>query len=75
MEQPTLDRLATKLRTLEARVVQLEDAVEIYGPPPKRKRLPIPEVTPTQREFLIFLAVFSLIGIVSASQKRKWGND
>jgi hypothetical protein len=75
MEPPTTDVLATKLRTLESRVVQLEDAVQIYGPPPKKRRLPIPEISPAQREFLIWLAVFSAISIVTASQKKRWGND
>ena len=56
------------------RVAQLEDAIEIYGVPPKRKRLPIPEISPAQREFLIWLAVFSVISLVS-SQKKRWGSD
>jgi hypothetical protein len=75
MDPPTTDVLASGLRRLEARVAKIEDAVEIYGPPPKRKRLPIPEITPTQREFLIWLAVFSTISLITASQRRKWGND
>jgi hypothetical protein len=75
MQPPTIDVLATKIRTLEVRVVQLEDAVEIYGAPPKRRRLPIPEITPAQREFLIWVAVFSVISILTASQRKKWGND
>ena len=72
---PTADVLATKIRTLEVRVVQLEDAIQIYGAPPKRKRLPIPEISPAQREFLIWLAVFSVISLVTASQKKRWGSD
>lgn len=74
-DPPTRDVLATKIRTLEVRVVQLEDAIEIYGAPPKRKRLPIPEISPAQREFLIWLAIFSTISIITASQRKRWGND
>ena len=72
---PTLDALDAKLRGLASRVAQLEDAIEIYGVPPKRKRLPIPEISPAQREFLIWLAVFSVISLVTASQKKRWGSD
>ena len=55
---------------VEARVAKLEDAVEIYGPPPKRKRLPIPEITPAQREFLIWVAFFSIVSLVTAAARR-----
>lgn len=68
---PTLDVIATKVRTMEARLVQLEDAIEIYGPPPKKRRLPIPEITPGQREFLIWMAVFATISVITAAQKRR----
>jgi hypothetical protein len=74
-EPPTVDALDANLRRVAARVSQLEDAIEIYGPPAKRWRLPIPEVTPTQREFLLFLAFFSLVSLVTASQKRRRGSD
>lgn len=74
-EPPTRDVLATKIRTLEVRVVQLEDAIEIYGPAPKRKRLPIPEISPAQREFLIWLAIFSTISVITASQRKRSGNE
>jgi hypothetical protein len=74
-QPPTADVLATKLRTLEGRVAQLEDAIDVYGPPPKRRRLPLPEITPTQREFLLFVAFFSVVSLVTASQKRRRGSD
>ena len=69
-EGPTTDVLASALRRVEARVAQLEDAVQMYGPPPaKRKRLPIPEITPAQREFLIWLAVFATLSVMGAARK------
>lgn len=71
MERPTTDELASVLRRVEARVAKLEDAVEMYGPPPKRRRLPIPEVTTAQREFLIWLVVFATLSLVTAAAKRK----
>jgi hypothetical protein len=67
---PSADVLATKLRTLEGRVAQLEDAIDIYGPPPKRRRLPIPEITTAQREFLIWVAVFATISIITAAARK-----
>ena len=67
---PTTDVLATKIRTLEVRVVQLEDAIDIYGPPPKRRRLPIPEITPSQREFLIWVVVFATLSVVTAAARK-----
>jgi hypothetical protein len=74
-QPPTTDALAAQLRGLSGRVAQLEDAIEIYGPPPRRRRLPIPEITPTQREFLLFVAFFSLVSLVTASQKRRRASD
>jgi hypothetical protein len=69
-EGPTTDVLATALRRVEVRVSQLEDKIGFYGPPPaKRKRLPIPEITPAQREFLIWLAVFATLSVVGAARK------
>ena len=70
MTPPTTDALAATLRTVEARVSQLEDALSIYGPPPKRRRLPIPEITPAQREFLIWMAVFATISLITAARRR-----
>jgi hypothetical protein len=67
---PTNDVLGSELRRLGARVSQLEDAVNIYGPPPRRKRLPIPEITPAQREFLIWLAVFATLSVITAGRRR-----
>lgn len=68
---PTTDALEAKLRTLASRVAQLEDAVELYGPPPKRRRLPIPEITSAQREFLVWLAIFSTLSLITAAAKRR----
>jgi hypothetical protein len=67
---PTTDALVAKIRGLEARMVMLEDAIEIYGPPPKVRRLPLPEITPAQREFLVWLAVFGVLSVVTASRRR-----
>lgn len=67
---PNTDVLAAALRTVEVRVTQLEDAVEIYGPPPRRRRLPIPEITPAQREFLIWVAVFATLSVVTAAARK-----
>ena len=67
---PNLDVVAAKVRTLEVRVVQLEDAIEIYGTPPKAKRLPIPEITPAQREFLIWIVVFATLSVITATKKK-----
>lgn len=70
MNAPTIGSVAANLRRLEARVAQLEDAIAIYGPEPKRKRLPIPEITPAQREFLIWMAVFATLSLVTAAARR-----
>lgn len=74
-QPPTIDALDANLRRVAARVSQLEDAIEIYGPKPKRKRLPIPEISPAQREFLIWLAIFSTISVITASQRKRSGNE
>lgn len=71
MEGPTTDELASVLRRVEARVAKLEDAVEMYGPPPKRRRLPLPEISPAQREFLIWAAIFTTLSLLTAAAKRK----
>lgn len=65
----TLDAVVSTVRRVEARVAQLEDAVDVYGPPPRRRRLPIPEITPAQREFLIWLAVFATLSVITAARK------
>jgi len=70
MTAPTTEALARKVVNLESRMSQLEDAVQIYGPPPKRRRLPIPEITSAQREFLIWVAVFATISIITAAARR-----
>lgn len=69
----TLDAVVSTVRRVEARVAQLEDAVDVYGPPPRRKRLPIPEITTAQREFLIWLAVFATLSVITAA--RRAGRD
>lgn len=68
---PTVDALDARLRRLESRTSQLEDAVSIYGPPTRRKRLPIPEVTPAQREFLIWTCIFATLSLVTAAARRR----
>jgi uncharacterized membrane-anchored protein len=70
MTPPTTDALAAGLRRLEVRVTQLEDVVQIYGPPPKRRRLPIPEVTTAQREFLIWTAIFVGLSLATRAAHR-----
>ena len=71
MTAPNADVLQSELRRLGARVAKLEDAIEIYGPPPKRRRLPIPEITTAQREFLIWVAVFATISIITAAARHR----
>lgn len=66
---PSTDVLAAGLRRLESRMAQIEDAVSVYGPPPRRRRLPIPEITPAQREFLIWLAVFASLSVITATRR------
>ncbi len=70
MTAPNADVLAAGLRRLETRVAQLEDAIEVYGPPPKRRRLPIPEISSAQREFLIWVAVFAALSLVTAAARK-----
>ena len=67
---PTTDVLAAELRRQGARIAQLEDAIETYGPPPKRRRLPIPEITSAQREFLVWVAVFATISLLTAAARK-----
>lgn len=69
MTPPTVDALDAKVRRLEARVAQLEDVHDVYGPPPRRRRFPIPEISSTQREFLIWLAVFATLSVIAARRK------
>jgi hypothetical protein len=70
VDGPTTDVLAAELRRQGARIAQLEDAIDTYGPPPKRRRLPIPEITTAQREFLIWVAVFAAISLITAAARR-----
>lgn len=65
----TIDVLDARIRGVASRVAQLEDAVSVYGPPPRRRRLPIPEITTAQREFLIWLAVFATLSVITATRK------
>lgn len=67
---PTTDVLAAELRRQGARIAKLEDAVEMYGPPPKTRRLPLPEVTPAQREFLVWVAIFATISLLTAAARK-----
>jgi hypothetical protein len=72
-QPPTLDALDANLRRVAARVAQLEDSISIYGPPPRRRRLPIPEIGAAQREFLVWMAVFATLSVITAATKRRGG--
>lgn len=65
----TDDVMTAKLRRLEARVAMLEDAVQVYGPPPRR--LAVPELSPAQRQTLTFGLLFLALFTLSAIATRK----
>ena len=55
-----VDRIDSRLRQTEATVAQLVDVLDIYGPPPQVRRLPIPELTAEQRR-TVWLAIALII--------------
>ena len=55
-----VDRIDGRLRQTEATVAQLVDVLDIYGPPPRVRRLPIPELTAEQRR-TVWLAIALII--------------
>lgn len=64
--------LTRRLRALEAvsrsqgaRVAQLEDALSIYGPPPRRN-LNIPELTREQRNTVVVLIILAVVTAIPA---------
>jgi hypothetical protein len=58
---PEADVLTAKVRRLESRVAQLEDCIDVYGPPPKARMLPVPSLSDAQRKtigIVLLLAIF-----------------
>lgn len=72
---PNTDVLAAEVRRLGARVAKLEDAVQMYGPPPKTRRIPIPEITTAQREFLVWVAFFGILSLITAAVRSRGGGE
>lgn len=60
----TNEVLARRLIRAEARIAQLQDRLDIYGPPPKK--LPIPELTRDQRGTLTFALLFAVVFAVQS---------
>lgn len=65
---PTLDLLDARLRRVESRTSQLEDAVQFYGPPKERPlfvvRIPrTPTFTPKQTRVLIYAFLLGAVGL------------
>ncbi len=69
---PTAEALDGRLRKLEVRMAQVVDVVDIYGPPPTRRRLPIPELTYEQKRTvalaLFFVFMLTMPRIIAASK-------
>lgn len=66
------EELTRRLRALESvtrsqgsRVAQLEDVVQIYGPPPRRT-LNVPELTREQRNTVVVLIILAVVTAIPA---------